>query len=447
MKFYIKTYGCQMNVRDTQSVAVLLERHGLTPAASEADAELIIVNSCSVRGKAEDKAIGKLGILCATKRDRPGRIIGVMGCMVQRMGESLFKKVPALDFAVGTRRFSRIPAVVDLIRSGETRVLDSGLEDEDFEALSGHDEDSLSAFVNVLFGCDRRCAYCIVPDVRGREWSRPGERILDEVRSLADNGIKEVMLLGQSVMMYGRRNEVWAEGTVSQHGFAEPFSVLLEAVCAVDGIERVRFTSSHPSGCTPELAEAMRSLPKLCAHIHLPVQSGSDRILKMMRRGYTSSDYRQAVDRLRAAVPGIAVTTDVIVGFPSETEAEFEETREFMQSIGFDNSFIFKYSPRPGTPAADWDDDVSDEEKLRRNKVLLEDQQERGTRINERLVGQIIEVLAEGPSRRNKARWSGRSSGNKIVVFDHIEGCGVGDLVEVKIDRAMPQTIYGKIVP
>ena len=447
MRFHIKTYGCQMNVRDTQSVAVLLERHGLTPAASEADAELIIVNSCSVRGKAEDKAIGKLGILCATKRDRPGRIIGVMGCMVQRMGESLFEKVPALDFAVGTRRFSRIPAVVDLIRSGETHVLDSGLEDEDFEALSGHDEDSLSAFVNVLFGCDRRCAYCIVPDVRGREWSRPGERVVDEVRSLAANGIKEVMLLGQSVMMYGRRNEVWPEGTVSQYGFVEPFSILLEEVCAVDGIERVRFTSSHPSGCTPELAEAMRSLPKLCAHIHLPVQSGSDRILKMMRRGYTSSDYRQAVDRLRAAVPGLAVTTDVIVGFPSETEAEFEETREFMQSIGFDNSFIFKYSPRPGTPAAGWDDDVSDEEKLRRNKVLLEDQQERGTRINERLVGKIVEVLAEGPSRRNKARWSGRSGGNKIVVFDHIDGCCAGDLVKVKIDRAMPQTIYGKIVP
>jgi tRNA-2-methylthio-N6-dimethylallyladenosine synthase len=336
--------------------------------------------------------------------------------------------------------------VVDLVRSGESRVLDSGRDDEDFEALSGHDEDSLSAFVNILFGCDRRCAYCIVPDVRGREWSRPGDRVVDEVRSLAENGVKEVMLLGQSVMMYGRRNEVWPAGTLSPHGFSEPFTVLLESVCAVDGIERVRFTSSHPSGCTVELAEAMRSLPELCSHIHLPVQSGSDRVLKMMRRGYTSSDYRHAVGRLRAAVPDLAVTTDVIVGFPSETESEFEETRDFMHEIGFDNAFIFKYSPRPGTPAAEWDDDVSDEEKLRRNKILLEDQQSRGTRINERLVGKVVEVLAEGPSLRNKARWSGRSSGNKIVVFDPADGCGAGDLVKVKIDRAMPQTIYGKIV-
>jgi tRNA-2-methylthio-N6-dimethylallyladenosine synthase len=446
MKFYIKTYGCQMNVRDSQSVDVLLSRHGLTRVESEDEADLIIVNTCSVRGKAEDKAIGKLGILCATKRSRPQRMVGVMGCMVQRMGKTLFEKVPALDFAVGTRRFSRIPVVVDLVRSGRTHVLDVGVEGEDFEALSGHDEDSLSAFVNVLFGCNRRCAYCIVPDVRGQEWSRPGERVVAEVESLAANGIKEVMLLGQSVMMYGLRNDVWPEGYVSELGFAEPFARLLEAVCAVDGIERVRFTSSHPSGCTLELAEAMQKLPKLCSHIHLPVQSGSDRIMKMMRRGYTASEYRAAVERLRAVNPDLAITTDIIVGFPSETEAEFNETREFMESIGFDNSFIFKYSPRPGTPAAEWEDDVTDEEKLRRNKLLLEDQQARGTLINERLVGKTVEVLAEGPSRRNKERWSGRSSGNKIVVFDPIESCKVGDLVQVKIDRAMPQTIYGQIV-
>ncbi len=445
MKFNIKTYGCQMNVRDSQAVAVLLERHGLTKTDVEADADIIIVNTCSVRGKAEDKAIGKLGILCATKRDRPQRIVGVMGCMVQRLQGTLFEKIKALDFAVGPRRFSRIPGIVDQVRSGHSHILDVGQEDEDFEALNGHTDNELTAYVNVLFGCDRRCAYCIVPDVRGREWSRPGERIIEEVRSLAENGVKEVMLLGQSVMMYGKKNDVWDTDYRSPHGYVEPFSRLLEAVCAVDGIERVRFTSSHPSGCTKELAGAMRDLPKLCAHIHLPVQSGSDRILKMMRRGYTSAQYHEAVERLRDAVPDLAITTDIIVGFPTETESDFEETRSFMERIGFDNSFIFKYSTRPGTPAAVWEDDVSDAEKMRRNQILLEDQQLRGTRINARLVGKTLEVLAEGPSLRNKARWSGRSSTNKIVVFDPVNGIKPGDMVQVEIERAMPQTIYGKI--
>jgi tRNA-2-methylthio-N6-dimethylallyladenosine synthase len=446
MKFLIKTYGCQMNVRDTQSVEVLLERHGLVRAGSEEQADLIIVNTCSVRGKAEDKAIGKLGMLAATKRERPERLVGVMGCMVQRLGESVFERVPALDFAVGTRRFSSIPAIVDIVRSGQGPVLDVGMEDENFEALSGHEDGAFSAFVNVLFGCDRRCAYCIVPDTRGREWSRPGQRVVEEVTSLVKAGVKDVTLLGQSVMMYGRRNEVWPVDYKSPRGFVEPFSRLLEAVSAVEGIERIRFTSSHPSGCTPELAEAMRSLTPVCQHIHLPLQSGSDRILSRMRRGYVKADYAEAVARLRKAAPDLAITTDIIVGFPSETDAEFEETRAFMETIGFDNAFVFKYSPRPGTPAAEWDDDVPDDEKLRRNKVLLEDQDRRGQRINEALVDSVQEVLVEGPSLRNKARWSGRSRTNKIVVFDPAEGCNVGDVVRVKIERAMPQTLYGSIV-
>ncbi len=445
MKFYIKTYGCQMNVRDTQSVEVLLERHGLIRASSEARADLIIVNTCSVRAKAEAKALGKLGILCATKREHPKRLIGAMGCMVQRMQKTVFDKVPKLDFAVGTRRFSSIPAILDLVQSGQQHVLDVGTEDEDFEALTGHEEGCLSAYVNVLFGCDRRCSYCIVPDVRGREWSRSGESVIQEVSSLAEAGVKEVTLLGQSVMMYGRRNTVWPAEVQSPSGFVEPFIRLLESVCGVEGIERVRFTSSHPSGCTPELAEAMRRFPKLCSHLHLPLQSGSDRILKRMRREYTSGDYWGAVERLRTAVPDLALTTDIIVGFPSETEAEFEETRAFMDRIEFDNAFVFKYSSRPGTPAAEWEDDVSDAEKLRRNKVLLADQDRRGRELNERLVGSIQEVLVEGESLRNTERWSGRSRTNKIVVFTPVMGCKVGDLVCVKIDRAMPQTLYGTI--
>ncbi len=245
--------------------------------------------------------------------------------------------------------------------------------------------------------------------------------------------------------MYGRRNSVWPDDYRSPRGYVEPFSRLLEAVCEIEGIERVRFTSSHPSGCTPELAQAMRELEQLCPHIHLPLQSGSDRVLKMMRRGYTSSDYEAAVGRLREAAPDLAVTTDIIVGFPTETESDFDATREFMERIGFDNAFVFKYSPRPGTPAAEWVDDVSDDEKRRRNQVLLEDQDERGRRINEALIGSIQEVLVEGPSLRNKVRWSGRSRTNKIVVFDPDDGCKEGDFINVRVERAMPQTLYGTI--
>jgi tRNA-2-methylthio-N6-dimethylallyladenosine synthase len=247
-------------------------------------------------------------------------------------------------------------------------------------------------------------------------------------------------------MMYGRRNEVWPADYQSPRGFIEPFSRLLEAVSEVEGIERVRFTSSHPSGCTLELADTMRQIHAICPHLHLPLQSGSDRILKRMRRGYTTADYAAAVARLREATSEFAITTDIIVGFPSETAAEFEETRAFMETIGFDNAFIFKYSPRPGTPAADWPDDVSDAEKLRRNKVLLDDQDQRGRRLNEALIGSVQEVLVEGASLRNKERWSGRSRTNKIVIFDPVAGYEVGDLAKVKIERAMPQTLYGTIV-
>ena len=447
MKFIIKTYGCQMNKRDSEAVGALLVRHGLTRAKSEAHADLIIVNTCTIRGKAEDKALGKLGLLAAEKkRHHPKRIIGVMGCVVQRLKNDVFKKVPGLDFAVGTRRFASIPGILDLLKTGSEPVLDTGEENEDFDALVHHDDDAVFAFVNILFGCNRRCAYCIVPDVRGREWSRPASSVIDEVRSLAESGVREVTLLGQSVMMYGQKNSVWPDDSKSPGGYIEPFSRLLEAVNNIDAIKRIRFTSSHPSGCTQELARAMGELNSVSAHMHLPLQSGSDRILKMMRRGYSSSDYREAVSRLREYVPEIALTTDIILGFPTETEEDFEQTRRFMDEIGFDNAFIFKYSSRPGTPAAEWPDDVSEDDKKRRNQVLLEDQDKRGVMINNSFVGKTVEVLVEGVSKRNADRWSGRTEGSKIVVFADEPGMAPGDLVSVKIDRAMPQTLYGSVV-
>jgi tRNA-2-methylthio-N6-dimethylallyladenosine synthase len=263
---------------------------------------------------------------------------------------------------------------------------------------------------------------------------------------LAGDGVKEVTLLGQSVMSYGRANAVYPETPASRHGFTEPLPRLLEEVSGIPGIRRVRFTSGHPSGCTEELARAMGELKGVCNHLHLPVQSGSDRILKAMRRGYTAETYLAAVARLRAAVPSLALTSDVIVGFPGETEADFEQTRILMDAAGFDNAYIFKYSPREGTPAADMVDDVAPDEKMRRNHVLLEDQDRRGLDLNRVLVGKVVEVLAEGPSLRNQDRWAGRTTTSKITIFEPRAAIKAGDTVRVLVERVGPQTLYGSVV-
>ena len=433
-----------MNVRDSEAVSALLAAAGHQPAHNEDEADLVVVNSCSVRGKAEDKALGKLGLLCATKRERPTRIVGLMGCMAQRLGRDVFKRVPGLDFSVGTRRCGAIPRLVARVIAGETAILETSDPDETPDVPDAHTDSGFSAFVTILLGCNRRCAYCIVPDVRGQEYSRPAREILAEITALARNGVREVTLLGQSVMNYGRTSEVWDDSDKPSPGATtEPFSRLLEAVAAIPGIIRIRFTSGHPSGVTDQLVRSVASLPQVCHHLHLPVQSGSDRILRLMRRGYTRADYLDAIQRLREAMPDFALTTDVIVGFPGETVADFEETRTLMNEADFDNAFIFKYSPRPGTPAADMEDDVSEEEKMRRNQVLLEDQDRRGVAANQRLVGTVQEVLVEGPSLRNASRWSGRSPGNKIVIFDPIPGMQPGTLAQIRITRAAPQTLYG----
>lgn len=449
MRFLVHTYGCQMNVRDSDAATALLEAAGHKRAANEAEADLIIVNTCSVRGKAEDKAIGKLGMLCATKREHPARLVGVMGCMAQRLGESLFTKIPTLDFAVGTRRCGAIPMLVARAQAGEKRVMDISPPDEIPDVPDTHSdaESSCSAFVTILLGCNRRCTYCIVPDVRGPEFSRPAREIIAEITALARHEVKEVTLLGQSVMRYGITNPVWFEDDLpSPANFTEPLPRLLEAVAAIPGIARIRFTSGHPGGCTDQLVRAMRDLPAVAPHLHLPVQSGSDEVLKRMRRGYTRADYLDAVTRLRQAMPDFTLTTDVIVGFPGETTDQFEETRSLLEEAGADNAFIFKYSPRPGTPAAEWEDDIPDEEKARRNQVLLADQDIRGLEANQRLVNTLQQVLVEGPSLRNPKRWSGRSPGNRIVIFEPTTTLKQGELVMVKINRAAPQTLYGTLI-
>lgn len=447
MKFTVHTYGCQMNVRDSEIVTALLLATGHHLATHEDEAELVIVNSCSVRSKAEDKALGKLGLMCATKRERPTRIVGLMGCMAQRLEGQIFKLLPQLDFAVGTRCAGVIPHLVQRVQAGESNLLECPTPAEAPEELNAHITPGFSAFVTILLGCNRRCTYCIVPDVRGMEYSRPAREIIAEIETLARNGVREVTLLGQSVMNYGLRNPVWFDDDApSALGFQEAFTRLLEAVAAIPEIARIRFTSGHPSGVTAELVEAFKVLPSLCPHLHLPAQSGSDHILKAMRRGYTRDQYLNAVRALRGVAPHFALTTDIIVGFPGETAADFEATRELMQLVDFDNAFIFKYSPRPGTPAADWLDDVPEEEKRRRNQVLLADQDRRGKAANQRMIGSIQDVLVEGPSLRNPKRWSGRAANHKIVIFEPRATTLPGMLARIRIENAKPQTLYGSLI-
>jgi tRNA-2-methylthio-N6-dimethylallyladenosine synthase len=442
---HIRTYGCQMNVRDSEAAAALLESRGYRLTDVESEADVVIVNTCSIRGKAEDKARGKLHLMAASKRTHPGRIVGAIGCMVQRLGPELMDTVRGLDFALGPNRLARLPQTLDAVRAGEGPVFDAGESREDESALRGHLSGSPIAFVNILYGCDRRCAYCIVPTVRGREWSRPAAEVLDEVRALVDAGVREVTLLGQSVMSYGRTNPVWPDDYKSENGYKEALPRLLEAAAGT-GLARLRFTSGHPCGCSAELARVMGTVPQVCEHLHMPVQSGSDGVLARMRRGYDVEAYRRATDRLREAMPEFALTTDIIVGFPGETEEDFERTRAFMEEQRFDNSFIFKYSPRSGTPAAAMPDDVPAAGKMARNKLLLEDQDTRGMRIHEPLVGRELEVLAEGPSLRNGSVWSGRTRTNKIAFYKNPGHVALGDLVRIRISRVLPQTLYGDLV-
>ena len=408
-----------MNVRDSEAVEAMLLAAGHEKAACEADAELVVVNSCTVRQKAEDKAVGKVGALCAT-----GKVVGLMGCGVARLGADVFRTLPRLSFAVGPRAFWRIPKIV---ADGKYPVLATGADDTP-AGLDAHAVRGFQAFVTAMTGCDNWCSYCIVPSVRGREWARPAAEIIAEVEALSRGGVKEVTLLGQSVLRYPQ------------------FPALLRRLAGIDGIARIRFTSAHPGGCTDELIDVFRECPKVCRHLHLPVQSGSDRVLADMGRRYTRAEYLEAVAKLRAFDPEFAVTTDVIVGYPGETAEDFAATRSLMDEAGFDNSFIFKFSPRPGTRAAKKPDDVPTEEKERRNQVLLDDQERRGLARNSRLVGTVRKVLSEGPSKRNAARWSGRDSGNRIVVWEipaDTTPPADGDEVSVRIKDAHPQILVG----
>jgi len=443
---YIKTYGCQMNERDSEQVSKMLVERGYRMVEAEGEADVILLNTCSVRDMAEQKAIGKMGMLRKLRKTRPHLVLGYLGCMAQARGESLLETSPHVDLVVGTQKFHRVADYVhDLLQSRQHALIDDvrrPIVDTDEEPGSQStireqelETGQVTAFVSIMQGCNMHCAFCIVPQTRGSERGRPIAEIVTEVRSLAERGVKEVTLLGQIVNLYGRHEFPKVDDK-------SPFVQLLEAVCAVDGIERVRFTSPHPIGYRDDLIEAFSRLPKLVEHVHLPLQSGSDRILKIMRRGYTAEKFQKLAERIRAARPGMAITSDIIVGFPGETDEDFQKTRDLCEAVSFDNAFVFRYSPRQNTPAATMEAQISEELKEARNQELLEIVNRHVAAKLDALIGTEVEILCEGTSRHNTERLTGRTRTNKIVVF---EGAPrhIGQIFPVKITRASGSTLYG----
>ena len=449
-KFFIKTYGCQMNERDSEQVAHSLIARGYERADSEQEADVVLLNTCSVRDMADQKALGKMGMLGRIANERPHVVFGFLGCMAQVRGASLLKNLPHVDLVVGTQKFHR---VADYVDDALERKLTRAMDDPRFSIVDVDEEPGsqstirhqqlapkqASAFVSIMQGCNMHCTFCIVPQTRGAERSRPIEQIVAEVRELVSRGVKEVTLLGQIVNLYGRHE-------FPKIGNKSPFVQLLDAVHEIEGLQRLRFTSPHPIGFREDLIDAYRRLPKLVDHLHLPVQSGSNRILKAMHRTYTAEKYADLARQVRDARKGIAITTDIIVGFPGETDDDYQQTRALVDEIKFDNAFVFRYSPRRDTPAAGMADQIDERIKERRNHHLLEIVNESARHINERLVGRTLEVLCEGPSKTNPSRLMGRTRTNKIVLF---EGPGefVGVLVDVRIERATGFSLYGTPVP
>ncbi len=445
-KFFIKTYGCQMNERDSEQVAHSLITRGYERVESETEADVVLLNTCSVRDMADQKALGKMGMLGQIARERPHVVFGFLGCMAQARGGLLLKNLPHVDLVIGTQKFHRVADYVEdaLEKKRHRRMDDPRFSIVDVTEEEGSQETireqqlapkQATAFVSIMQGCNMHCTFCIVPQTRGAERSRSIEEIAREVRDLVSRGVKEITLLGQIVNLYGRHEFPKIDSK-------SPFVQLLEAVHETNGLERLRLTSQHPIGFREELIDAFARLPTLMEHVHLPLQSGSNKILKAMHRTYTAEKYVDLVQRIRRAREGIAITSDIIVGFPGETESDYRQTRDLVDQIQFDNAFIFRYSPRRDTPAAEMPDQVDERVKEERNHDLLEVVNESARRANGPLVGQDVEILCEGPSKTNRARLMGRTRTNKIVVFQGTDEL-VGEVVDVRIERATGFSLYG----
>lgn len=450
-----------MNARDSEQVANTFVESGYTLTLDEREADAILVNTCSVRDQAEQKALGKMGMMGKHREKRPHVVFGFMGCMAQSRGQELFDRIPHLDVVVGTQKYHRVFDYVDGIlqtrlskrmdevgaemlttRVEDVPVCDTAEEVDSQNTIRDHmpsEQQRATAFVSIMQGCNMRCSFCIVPDTRGKERGRPIAQIVNEVKGLVDLGVKEVTLLGQIVNLYGRTEFPKVDGK-------SPFVQLLEQVHEIAGLERIRFTSPHPIGYRDDLVAAFTYLPKLCSHIHFPMQSGSDRILKAMRRPYKNEKFLAICEKMKAARPDLAITTDVIVGFPTETEEDFQQTIECVKRVDFDNSFIFRYSKRKDTPAAEMDGQLSEQVKEERNQILLAVQNEITMRKHSEMIGTTQEILCEGPSKTNKETLSGRTSQNKIVIITGDEAKLTGKIFDTKIVDSTGYTLYGEVV-
>jgi len=433
-KVYIETYGCQMNKYDSELVAGLLRNYGYETVHNPEQADVILVNTCSVREHAERRALGRLSSLYGYKLRRPEIKIGVLGCMAQSLGEKILEKKPFVDFVIGPDAYRKV-----LVALGEESTPESEFSVRAFLEESGEETyddvypcrvKGISAWVAVMRGCNNHCSYCIVPYVRGAERSRPADSVVEEVRRLADEGFVEVTLLGQNVNSY-------SDGS---HDFAD----LIRMVSQVEGIQRVRFATSHPKDLSDKLIQTIAENPRICNHIHLPVQSGSSRILKLMNRVYTRERYLERVEKIRKLIPQVSLTTDIIVGFPTETDEDFQQTLSLLEEVQFDGAFIFKFSPRRGTPAAKIPGQLPDEVKQERLQILNDLQKKITLKKNRQLIGQVVEVLVEGPSKKSKRDFMGRTETNKIVVFPKPRTIGPGSLAKVRIVNAEGVTLFGE---
>lgn len=445
-----------MNERDSEAVAAMLRSRGYRIVADENDCDILLLNTCSVRDAAEQKAIGKAGYLQHRKKKQPDFVLGILGCMAQNRGASLLDQLPDLDLIVGTQKFHQVPGYLDNLRAARDAGVPIGSTIVDIAEESGSQntikdhlpaeagasgeevDQKVTAFVSIQQGCNMECAFCIVPKTRGDERSRPMDDIVAECRSLVSRGVREITLLGQIVTSYGRRDYAHTGGVT-------PFVQLLERIHEIEGLERIRFTSPHPRGFKDDLVAAYARLPKLCGYVHLPMQSGSNTILKAMNRPYTRERYKEIVDALRSAQPDMYFSTDVIVGFPGESEADFEQTRELFESCDFDMAYVFKYSIRTGTPAAGIPDQVPEEVKEQRNQTLLSILEQNSKRRTAGLIGKAEEVLVEGRDKSGR-RLTGRTRGNRVCVFEGEPGL-VGKRVQLVIERSTVSTLYGKVLP
>ncbi len=438
-KIFIKTFGCQMNEYDSDKmVDVLHESHQLERTDNPEDADVILFNTCSVREKAQEKVFSDLGRVKHLKKLNPHVVIGVGGCVASQEGAAIVKRAPYVDVVFGPQTLHRLPALIAARKAkGVSQVDISFPEIEKFDHLPVARVEGVTAFVSIMEGCSKYCSFCVVPYTRGEEVSRPFEDVLTEIADLADQGVREVNLLGQNVNAY--------RGKMGDSDDIADFALLLEYVGEVPGIERIRFTTSHPKEFTPRLIECYARLPKLVSHLHLPVQAGSDRILAAMKRGYTALEYKSIIRKLRAIRPSISMSSDFIVGFPGETEADFEATMKLINDVGYDTSYSFVYSARPGTPAADLTDDTPMDVKQARLARLQSTILEHAAGISRSMVGTVQRILVEGPARKDPTELCGRTENNRVVNFVGAPRL-IGQLIEVRITEANPNSLRGEVV-